>query len=90
MNCHPPAKFLHRCFSRRAAKRRNRAEKQELRSAPDVKLILQVTAADENHTVELYRRSVRDILSHFISPDLRARQVRQIAAGETQPSGDIA
>ena len=30
-----------------------------LRLAPDVKLIVQAVAADENHTVELYRRGVR-------------------------------
>ena len=54
-----------------------------LRSTPDVKLIVQVTAADENHTVELYRRGVRGIISRSISPDLLVRCVRRIAAGET-------
>jgi len=54
-----------------------------LRIAPDVKLIVQVAGADENHTVELYRRGVRGIISRSISPDLLVRCVRKIAAGET-------
>ena len=54
-----------------------------LRIAPDVRLIVQATSADENHTVELYRRGVRGIISRSISPDLLVRCVRRIAAGET-------
>ena len=54
-----------------------------LRLSPDVKLIVQAVAADENHTVELYRRGVRGIISRSISPDLLVRCVRRIAAGET-------
>jgi two-component system nitrate/nitrite response regulator NarL len=54
-----------------------------LRSAPDVKLIVQAVSADESHTVELYRRGVRGIISRSISPDLLVRCVRRIAAGET-------
>ena len=54
-----------------------------LRSAPDVKLIVQAVATDENQTVELYRRGVRGIISRSISPDLLVRCVRRIAAGET-------
>lgn len=54
-----------------------------LRLAPEVKLIVQTVAADENHTVELYRRGVRGIISRSISPDLLVRCVRRIAAGET-------
>ncbi|MGD0941899.1 MAG: response regulator transcription factor [Terracidiphilus sp.] len=54
-----------------------------LRLAPDVKLIVQTVAADENQTVELYRRGVRGIVSRSISPDLLVRCVRRIAAGET-------
>ena len=54
-----------------------------LRSAPEVKLIVQAVSADENHTVELYRRGVRGIISRSISPDLLVRCVRRIAAGET-------
>lgn len=54
-----------------------------LRSAPDIKLIVQAVAADENHTVDLYRRGVRGIISRSISPDLLVRCVRRIAAGET-------
>jgi len=54
-----------------------------LRVAPDLKLIVQAVAADEGHTVELYRRGVRGIISRSISPDLLVRCVRRIAAGET-------
>jgi DNA-binding NarL/FixJ family response regulator len=54
-----------------------------LRLAPDLKLIVQAVQADENHTVELYRRGVRGIISRLISPDLLVRCVRRIAAGET-------
>jgi DNA-binding NarL/FixJ family response regulator len=54
-----------------------------LRVTPEVKLIVQAVAAEENHTVELYRRGVRGIISRAISPDLLVRCVRRIAAGET-------
>ncbi len=54
-----------------------------LHIAPDVKLIVQAVAADENQTVELYRRGVRGIVNRSISPDLLVRCVRRIAAGET-------
>jgi DNA-binding NarL/FixJ family response regulator len=54
-----------------------------LRAAPEVKLIVQAVSADENYTVELYRRGVRGIISRSISPDLLVRCVRRIAAGET-------
>ena len=54
-----------------------------LKLAPDVKLIVQAVSADENYTVELYRRGVRGIVSRSISPDLLVRCVRRIAAGET-------
>ncbi len=51
--------------------------------APDAKLIIQAVATDESHTVELYRKGVRGIISRSISPDLLVRCVRRIAAGET-------
>jgi DNA-binding NarL/FixJ family response regulator len=54
-----------------------------LRMAPDLKLVVQAVASDENHTVELYRRGVRGIISRSISPDLLVRCIRRIAAGET-------
>jgi DNA-binding NarL/FixJ family response regulator len=54
-----------------------------LRLAPDIKLIVQAVGSDENHTVELYRRGVRGIISRSISPDLLVRCVRRIASGET-------
>lgn len=54
-----------------------------LRIAPEVKLIVQSMGTDENHTVELYRRGVRGIITRSISPDLLVRCVRRIAAGET-------
>jgi DNA-binding NarL/FixJ family response regulator len=54
-----------------------------LRIAPDLKLIVQAAGSDENHTVELYRRGVRGIISRSITPDLLVRCVRKIASGET-------
>jgi two-component system nitrate/nitrite response regulator NarL len=51
--------------------------------APDIKLIVQAPITDENHTVDLYRRGVRGIISRAISPDLLVRCVRRIAEGET-------
>jgi two-component system, NarL family, nitrate/nitrite response regulator NarL len=54
-----------------------------LRMAPEAKLIVQAVSTDESHTVELYRRGVRGIISRSISPDLLVRCVRRIAAGET-------
>jgi DNA-binding NarL/FixJ family response regulator len=54
-----------------------------LRIAPQVKMIVQAAMADEDHTVDLYRRGVRGIISRSISPDLLVRCVRRIAAGET-------
>ena len=50
---------------------------------PDIKIIVQTSAADENHTVELYRKGVRGIIPRAISPELLIRCVRKIAAGET-------
>jgi DNA-binding NarL/FixJ family response regulator len=54
-----------------------------VRRAPQAKLIVQVTDADENNTVELYRRGVRGVVPRSISPDLLIKCVRKIAAGET-------
>jgi two-component system, NarL family, nitrate/nitrite response regulator NarL len=54
-----------------------------LRAAPDLKLIVQAVTADESHTVELYRKGVRGIISRSISPDLLVKCVRRIAGGET-------
>lgn len=54
-----------------------------LRTAPNVKLIVQAVQSDEDQTVELYRRGVRGIITRSISPDLLVRCVRRIAAGET-------
>jgi DNA-binding NarL/FixJ family response regulator len=54
-----------------------------VRRAPRAKLIVQVTEADENNTVELYRRGVRGVVPRSISPDLLIKCVRKIAAGET-------
>ncbi|MFZ0392316.1 MAG: response regulator transcription factor [Terracidiphilus sp.] len=59
------------------------AVQELLKLAPEVKLIVQAVANDENNTVELYRRGVRGIISRSISPDLLVRCVRRIAAGET-------
>jgi DNA-binding NarL/FixJ family response regulator len=51
--------------------------------APELKIIVQMSASEESHTVELYRRGVRGIIPRSISPDLLVRCVRKIAAGET-------
>jgi DNA-binding NarL/FixJ family response regulator len=56
---------------------------QFVRRAPDAKLIVQVSASDENNTVELYRRGVRGVVPRSISPELLVKCVRRIAAGET-------
>lgn len=54
-----------------------------LRIAPNIKLIVQTVPADEGHTVELYRRGIRGIISRSVSPDLLVRCIRRIATGET-------
>ncbi len=54
-----------------------------LRIAPDIKIIVQAVSADEDQTVELYRRGIRGIISRSISPDSPVRCVRRIASGET-------
>jgi two-component system, NarL family, nitrate/nitrite response regulator NarL len=54
-----------------------------LRLAPEIKIIVQASSSDEAHTVELYRRGVRGIISRAISPDLLVKCVRKIASGET-------
>jgi len=50
---------------------------------PILKIIVQTSGTDENHTVEMYRRGVRGIVPRSISPELLVRCVRKIAAGET-------
>ena len=54
-----------------------------LRLAPNIKIIVQAASSDEAHTVELYRRGVRGIISRAISPDLLVKCIRKIASGET-------
>jgi DNA-binding NarL/FixJ family response regulator len=54
-----------------------------VRRAPDAKLIVQLSEADEANTVELYRRGVRGVVPRSISPDLLIKCVRKIADGET-------
>ena len=54
-----------------------------VRRAPQAKLIVQVSEADESNTVELYRRGVRGVVPRSISPDLLIKCVRKIADGET-------
>src|ERR1700681_956229 len=54
-----------------------------VRRAPQLKIIVQSAQNDESHTVELYRRGVRGIISRAISPDLLVKCVRKIAGGET-------
>jgi DNA-binding NarL/FixJ family response regulator len=59
------------------------AIQQFLHRAPDAKLIVQVTEADESRNVELYGRGVRGVVPRSISPDLLVKCVRKIASGET-------
>jgi DNA-binding NarL/FixJ family response regulator len=54
-----------------------------VRRAPEAKLIVQLSEADESNTVELYRRGVRGVVPRSISPDLLIKCVRKIADGET-------
>lgn len=54
-----------------------------VRTAPQLKIIVQAASTDEAHTVDLYRRGVRGIIPRSISPDLLIKCVRKIAAGET-------
>ena len=54
-----------------------------LKLAPNLKIIVQASHNDDNHTVELYRRGVRGIISRAISPDLLVKCIRKIAGGET-------
>jgi two-component system nitrate/nitrite response regulator NarL len=54
-----------------------------LRLAPNVKIIVQASYSDESHTVELYRRGVRGIISRAISPDLAGQVHSQDCRGET-------
>jgi two-component system nitrate/nitrite response regulator NarL len=54
-----------------------------LHYAANLKIIVQATATDETHIVELYRRGVRGVIPRSISPDLLVKCVRKIAAGET-------
>jgi two-component system nitrate/nitrite response regulator NarL len=54
-----------------------------LRYAPQLKIIVQSSSAEESHTVDLYRRGVRGIIPRSISPELLIKCVRKIAAGET-------
>jgi len=51
--------------------------------APQAKLIVQVTNAEADHTVELYRQGVRGVVPRSISPDVLVKCVRKIASGET-------
>src|ERR1700710_2402767 len=54
-----------------------------VRQAPEAKLIVQVSEADEPNPVELYRRGVRGVVPRSISPDLLVKCVRKITEGET-------
>ena len=54
-----------------------------LKLVPNIKIIVQASHSDDGHTVELYRRGVRGIISRAISPDLLVKCIRKIAGGET-------
>jgi DNA-binding NarL/FixJ family response regulator len=59
------------------------AIQQFIQRAPQAKLIVQVTNAEADHTVELYRQGVRGVVPRSISPDVLVKCVRKIASGET-------
>lgn len=59
------------------------AIQQFTQRAPQAKLIVQVTNAEADHTVELYRQGVRGVVPRSISPDVLVKCVRKIASGET-------
>jgi DNA-binding NarL/FixJ family response regulator len=56
---------------------------QFMQRAPQAKLIVQVTNAEAENTVELYRQGVRGVVPRSISPDVLVKCVRKIASGET-------
>jgi DNA-binding NarL/FixJ family response regulator len=59
------------------------AIQQFTQRAPQAKLIVQVTTAEADHTVELYRQGVSGVVPRSISPDVLVKCVRKIASGET-------
>jgi DNA-binding NarL/FixJ family response regulator len=54
-----------------------------VRCAPRLKIIVLSSQEDETNIVELYRQGIRGNIPRSISPDLLAKCVRSIAAGET-------
>lgn len=54
-----------------------------LKTAPEIKIIVQASQSDDQGTVEMYRKGVRGVISRSISPDLLVKCVRKIAHGET-------
>jgi DNA-binding NarL/FixJ family response regulator len=59
------------------------AVSEVLRKAPAAKVIVLVAEADEEDTLEFFRRGVKGIITRAISPELLVRCVRKVAEGET-------
>ncbi|HEY0566426.1 MAG TPA: response regulator transcription factor [Terriglobales bacterium] len=59
------------------------AVSEVLRKAPGAKIIVLVAEADEEDTLEFFRRGVKGIITRAISPELLVRCVRKVAEGET-------
>ena len=54
-----------------------------MKRVPSAKVIVLTPEADEDDTVEYFRRGVRGLINRSISPDLLVKCVRKVATGET-------
>src|SRR5438067_4773778 len=54
-----------------------------LKRVPTGKVIVLTPEADEDDTVEYFRRGVRGLINRAISPDMLVKCVRKVASGET-------
>lgn len=59
------------------------AVSEVLKRAPSARMIVVTPEADEDDTVELFRRGVRGIVTRAIPPDLLVKCVRKVHEGET-------
>src|SRR5215469_4272787 len=54
-----------------------------LKRVPAAKVVVLTPEADEDDTVEYFRRGVRGLINRSISPDMLVKCVRKVATGET-------
>jgi len=54
-----------------------------LKRVPNARVIILTPEADEDDTVEYFRRGVRGIITRSIAPDMLVKCVRKVAGGET-------